>query len=79
MKFLNDWLTGPDGITHDPARGLWILGIVAFLCFAGYEVYTKKAFDMVNFSISYGSLLGAGAAGVRIKANTEPAALPPQP
>ena len=67
-----EWVTGPDGVTHDPARFLWFLGIVVFLVFTGHQVYESDKFDMVNFAMAYGTLLAAGAAGVKIKESTEP-------
>lgn len=73
FKFFKDMVTGPDGVTYDPARILWIVGILALLAFEGHGVYTGKDFDMVNFGIAYAGLLAAGAAGVKIKATTEPA------
>ena len=78
-KVLNDWLTGIDGKTMDPARGLWFAGIIAFLCFTGHEVYKSDKFDMVNFAMAYSALLAAGAASVKIKESTEPAAPTPRP
>lgn len=74
MNILTHILTGPDGVTYDPARVLWIFGILCFLCFTGYEVYKKETFDMANYGIAYGALLAAGAAGVKIKESTEPLA-----
>lgn len=74
MMFFKDLITGIDGTTFDPARVLWILGVLCFLCFTGFEVYTKQSFDMVNFGIAYGALLAAGASGVRIKQDSEPGA-----
>ncbi len=71
-KMIKDWFTGPDGVTYDPARMLWIAGIISFLLFAGHQVYKTSNFDMVNFGIAYGSLLAAGAAGCKIKESTEP-------
>ncbi len=71
-RILKDLFTGPDGKTHDPARWLWMLGVACFLGFAGFQVYKSGAFDMVNFGIAYGTLLGAGGAAVRIKETTEP-------
>ena len=71
-EIARDWFTGPDGETYDPARMLWISGVVAFLFFVGHEVYRSDKFDMVNFAIAYGTLLAAGAAGVKIKETTEP-------
>lgn len=74
-QIIKDWFTGPDGVTYDPARALWILGIVAFLAFTAHSVYrSNKDFDMVNFGLAYGGLLAAGAAGVRIKQDSEPKA-----
>ena len=73
---LRDLFTGPDGYTVDPARVLWIAGIIAFLCFTEHEVYKSDKFDMVNFAMAYSTLLAAGAAGVKIKESTEPAAQP---
>ena len=51
-----------------------ILGTCAFIGFAGYEIYKSGHFDMVNFGIAYGTLLGGGAAGVKVKESTEPKA-----
>lgn len=73
-EIVRDWFTGPDGETWDPARMLWIGGVVAFLCFTGHEVYKSDKFDMVNFAMAYSALLAAGAAGVKIKESTEPSA-----
>ena len=79
-KIINDWFTGPDGVTYDPARALWILGMFAFLAFTGHMIYkSDKEFDMVNFGLAYGGLLAAGAAGVKIKETTEPKAPPIPP
>lgn len=79
-KILNDCFTGIDGQTIDPARVLWIAGIVFFLAFTGHEVYSTNKFDMVNFGIAYGALLAAGAAGVRLKQESEPKAkIDPEP
>lgn len=71
-NIVKDWFTGPDGVTYDPARALWILGMCVFLCFAGWEVYKTQKFDMVNFGLAYGGLLAAGAAGIKIKETSEP-------
>ncbi len=71
-RIVKDWFTGIDGKTQDPARMLWIVGIVVFLTFCGYQVYKTGVFDMVNFGLAYSALLGGGAAGVKIKESTEP-------
>ena len=75
-KIVNDWFTGPDGETHDPARFLWFVGVLAFLIFTGIEVYRHDKLDLEQFAFAYSGLLAAGAAGVKIKESTEPAAKP---
>lgn len=74
MEWFKHLVTGPDNSTVDAARVLWIVGVLSFLGFAGFEVYKSGHFDMANFSLAYGSLLAAGAAGVKIKESTEPQA-----
>lgn len=71
-QMFSDWFTGPDGATFDPARALWIAGCITFLIFTAHDIYTNDKFDMINFGLAYGSLLAAGAAGIKIKESTEP-------
>ena len=75
-KMFKDCFTGIDGATYDPARILWFVGIVAFLCFTGHWVYTGHEFNMVNFGIAFSSLLVAGGIGVKVKESSEPQAAP---
>jgi hypothetical protein len=74
MNFLKHMITGADNQTVDVARVLWIVGVLAFLCFAGCEVNKSGHFNMTDFALAYSGLLTAGAAGVKIKASTEPTA-----
>lgn len=67
-------LTGIDGQTYDPARVLWVVGMLAFLAFAGWEVFKSGKFDMLNFATAYGVMLASGAASVKIKESSEPKA-----
>jgi len=69
---INDLFTGTDGVTHDPARWLWIIGVIAFLALSVFQVYKTGAFDMASFGLAYSGLLAGGAAGVKIKESTEP-------
>jgi len=72
MIFFKHLITGADNQTVDVARVLWILGVIAFLFLSGLDVYKSGHFDMANFSLGYGGLLAAGAAGVKIKESSEP-------
>lgn len=78
-KAINDLFTGNDGVTQDPARWLWFVGVVTFLLFSGYSVYMTGKFDMASYGMAYGTLLAAGAAGVRIKQESEPLPKDPAP
>lgn len=71
-EWFKNLTTGIDNSTVDVARVLWIIGVLAFLGFEGYQVYKSGAFDMVNYSLAYSGLLAGGAVGVKIKASTEP-------
>ena len=72
---MNDWFTGPDGETHDPARFLWFLGVVSLLIYSGVDMFRHEKLDLEQFAFAYSGLLAAGAAGVKIKESTEPKAL----
>lgn len=74
MVWLKHIITGIDNYTVDVARVLWIVGSLVFLGLAGFEVYKTERFDMAGFSLAYGGLLAAGAAGVKIKESSEPQA-----
>ena len=74
-RVLNDWFTGIDGVTMDPARFLWFTGIIAFLTFTSVDIYRHDKFDMETFAFAYASLLAAGAAGIKIKETTEPCSI----
>lgn len=72
MNWLKHCLTGIDNQTFDPARVLWVVGILSFLGFAGWEVYRSSHFDMTNFATAYGVLLASGAGAVKLKESSEP-------
>ena len=74
MNWLKNIITGIDNSTVDVARVLWIVGVLSFLGFEGFQVYKTGIFDMVTYALAYSALLAGGAAGVQIKASTEPQA-----
>jgi hypothetical protein len=73
MDFFKHMVTGIDNQTVDVARVLWIIGALSFLGLSAYDIYRSGSFDMVNYAMAYSGLLAGGAAGVKIKASTEPA------
>lgn len=70
---INDMLTGLDGETIDPARVLWILGVVVFLAGAVVMMVQNK-YDMQTYGIGLAAVLGGGAFGVKVKESSEPPA-----
>ena len=66
-KVFKDCVTGLDGVTYDPARVLWIIGVVVFLVLVGITVYHTGVFNMTEFGLAYSGLLAGGAAGVKVK------------
>lgn len=74
FEYLKHMITGVDNQTVDVARVLWIVGVVTFLGFTGYEIYKSGHFNMTDFSLAYSGLLAGGAAGVKIKESAEPPA-----
>jgi hypothetical protein len=72
MDFFKHIITGIDNQTVDVARVLWIIGALSFLGLSAFDIYRSGHFDMANFALAYTGLLTGGAAGVRIKAITEP-------
>lgn len=71
-RVLLDWLTGIDGKTHDPARAMLVVSVLAFIGYQGWAIYLKAAWDAQAFGIGISTILGAGAWGIKAKANTEP-------
>lgn len=67
-------LTGPDGVTYDPAR-VYLAGAVAvFLGGACVVIAKTHALDFQAFGIGFGALLAGGGLGIAAKSKTEPPA-----
>ena len=74
MKIIKHILTGIDGETYDPARVIWVAISFTFIVGALYGIFHGKDFNMQDFGIGSGALLGGGGAGVAVKSKTEPGA-----
>lgn len=69
---LKHLLTGKDNQTHDLARhGLAFL-LIAYVGISVFQVMHGGPFTPMEWASGGGILLGAGAAGVKIKETTEP-------
>jgi hypothetical protein len=71
-RVVNDIVTEKDGISFDNTK---ILASIGTLIFFGLTIFTvikdPHTFNYVNWGIAFASILGATAAGVKIKADTE--------
>ena len=72
QKLLVDCFTGKDNRTFDWGRILWAMGGVAFIVYAGWEVFKTNHFAAQDFGIGFGGILGGGGAGLALKAKIEP-------
>lgn len=75
--FFVHMLTGKDNATFDVSRVLLLGSGVTFLGIAVFHVIATNTWDPVAFGAGTAGVLGGGAAGVRVKAITEPDASAP--
>jgi len=70
--FLNQLLTGKDNQTHDIARWAWMIGFIAVISIAVYEVIQAHQVSLTELAEALGIVSGAGGASVMMKKDTEP-------
>ena len=68
---LKQLLTGKDNATYDIGRVTWLLGTVAVITLAGYEV-VRDNINLRELAEALGIVSGAGGASVMMKKDTEP-------
>ena len=64
-------LTGKDNTTYDIGRVTWLIGLVAVIALAFYEV-TQSTVSIRELAESLGIVSAAGGASVAMKSKTEP-------
>jgi len=69
--FLKQLLTGKDNETYDIGRVTWLLGTVAVIVLAAFEVSTSQI-SLRELAEALGIISGAGGASVMLKKDTEP-------
>jgi hypothetical protein len=70
-KFIRQLLTGKDNETYDIGRFTWLVGTVAIIVLAFYEV-TRGNINIRELAESLGIISAAGGASVAMKGKTEP-------
>jgi len=71
-QFFKHIFTGKDNQTYDIGRVLWAIGVIAFICFAGYEAIQKGIFDAMGYGTGFGAVLAGGGVGIGTKIKGEP-------
>lgn len=84
-KLIKDCMTGPDGLTFDPARvvgyPMSIAGFCVFFYASIKSVLATHAFDYVAFGTGFAAMMGGlllVAGSVAAKNHTEPKDSPPK-
>lgn len=70
-EILRQLLTGKDNQTYDLARVTWLLGFVAVIGLAGYEVIHGSV-NLRELAEALGIVSGASGASVMMKKDAEP-------
>ena len=70
-EFFKHLLTGKDNQTYDIGRVTWLLGLIAVICLAAYEVVHTNV-SLRELAEALGIVSGAGGASVMMKKDTEP-------
>lgn len=68
---LKQLLTGKDGITYDIGRVTWLLGTIAVIVLAAYEVSISQV-SLRELAEALGIVSGASGASIMMKKDTEP-------
>lgn len=68
---VRDCLTGPDGVSYDPARAFWMAGVVIFFVLT-FRIEIKTVDQLFQWVTAFGAVLVAGGVGIMIKATNEP-------
>ena len=71
-EILKQLLTGKDNQTHDIARWSWMLGFIAVICIAIYEVMQARQVSLLELAEALGIVSGASGASVMMKKDSEP-------
>jgi len=71
-EILKQLLTGKDNQTHDIARWSWMLGFIAVICIAVYEVMQARQVSLLELAEALGIVSGASGASVMMKKDSEP-------
>ena len=73
-RFINDLLTGIDGLSFDPWRLAALVSLVVLFGNASYANFRTHAFSAQDFGIGVAAILAGAGWGIKQKKDTEPPA-----
>lgn len=71
QEIIRQLLTGKDNTTYDLGRVSWLVGMIAVIALAAYEVLHGSV-SLRELAESLGIISAAGGASVAMKSKTEP-------
>lgn len=63
-KFLKDIFTDLAGKDYDPAKVLWIIGVISFIVYGGIHIFINHTFDPMMYGTGLGAALAGGGVAV---------------
>lgn len=70
--FLQTMFTGPDNVSADIARIVWLVGVLALILFECISVWRGATFEPMTFAGALSTLAVGHGASMAIKGSTEP-------
>jgi len=76
-NFFKQLVTNADNETHNVLRHGVLWGGIALILMQGYAIYKGQTFEVQQFGIALGALLGGGGVGIGVssKAETDPSSV----
>jgi len=73
MRFLNDILTGSDGVQHEAANHITVWGSLAGLIMTVHQYFVAHVpFDLQGFGVGLGAIVAAMGAAQRLRGDAQP-------
>jgi uncharacterized membrane protein len=71
-EILKQLLTGRDNQTHDVARHLAVIAVLAGIGLQAWAIHKGQPFSLNDYGIGMGSLLSGLGVAIKLKENSEP-------
>lgn len=75
-KFFKDILTGTSNLDYEIGRALSLLGVLAYILFAGFDLFFNRRYDPQAFGIGFGAIIAGAGVGIALKDRAHPDNMP---